>query len=280
MDSTLLAGYITAGAAVVAAIITVGVKITPRYTKRKDRRERIDRYRVEYNNWMRNVKSARKKYQAGESLNGSEIKFPKSIDYKNSGISIDSIENGALILEGILRNLSRNQWAAHIANSYNDKESPLDVINGFVNGQLDVTKDDLLQDDDFDYLASNFWYPVYFEDEVKGFIENPHGASEFSMKVSREIDAYVSQAREKYVNGKVDDKTLHRLEALIRYKLLLESQYIFWFFGDNVTNYNPKDSNIVEKFFRGQDGVSGSFIRYIDSEYDKAEAAFLKKGKM
>lgn len=280
MDSTLLAGYITAGAAVVAAIITVGVKITPRYTKRKDRRERIDRYRVEYNNWMRNVKSARKKYQAGESFNGSEIKFPKSIDYKNSGISIDAIENGALILEGILNTLGRGQWASYVVNVYDEKESPVEIINGFVNGQLDVTKDCLLQDGDSDFLLSNFWYPIYFEDEVKGFIENSHGASEFSMKISREINAYVSLAREKYVTGKVDDKILRRLEALIRYKLLLESQYIFWFFADNVTNYNPKESNLVEKFFRGQDGVAGSFIEYIDSEYDKVEAVFLKKGKM
>jgi len=38
----------------------VGVNITPRYTLQKDRRERIDRYRVEYNNWMSNLKSARK----------------------------------------------------------------------------------------------------------------------------------------------------------------------------------------------------------------------------
>jgi len=100
------------------------------------------------------------------------------------------------------------------------------------------------------------------------------------MKISREINAYVSQAREKYVTGKVDDKILHRLEALIRYKLLLESQYILWFFADNVTNYDPKESTLVEKFFRGQNGVAGSFVEYIDSEYDKAEAVFLKKGKM
>ena len=60
MDTTLLAGYITAGATVITAIITVGVNITPRYTLQKDRRERIDRYRVEYNNWMSDVKSARK----------------------------------------------------------------------------------------------------------------------------------------------------------------------------------------------------------------------------
>ncbi len=60
MDNNLLGVYITAGVAVVTTIITVSVKITPRYTLRKDRRERIDRYRVEYNNWMSNVKSARK----------------------------------------------------------------------------------------------------------------------------------------------------------------------------------------------------------------------------
>ena len=258
----------------------VGVNITPRYTLQKDRRERIDRYRVEYNNWMSNLKSARKKYQAGDNFNGSEIEFPKSIDYKNSGISIDAIENGALILEGILTTFDRHGWTFYVVNVYGEKESPLEVINGFVNGQLDVTKDRLLQEGDYDFLLSNFWHPIYFEDEVKGFIENSHGASEFSMKISREINAYVSQAREKYVTGKVDDKILHRLEALIRYKLLLESQYILWFFADNVTNYDPKESTLVEKFFRGQNGVAGSFVEYIDSEYDKAEAVFLKKGKM
>lgn len=268
------------GAAVIAAIITAVVKITPSYTLRKDRRERIGRYRAEYDNWMRNVKSAQKKYQAGDNFDDSEIEFPKSIDYKNSGISIDAIENGALILQGILEPLGRGRWASYVMNVYEDKESPLEVINGFVNGQLDVTKDCLLQEDDHDFLLSNFWYPIYFEDEVKGFIENSHGATEFSMKISREINAYVSQAREKYVTGKVDDKILHRLEALIRYKLLLESQYILWFFADNVTNYDPKESTLVEKFFRGQDGVAGSFVEYIDSEYDKAEAVFLKKGKM
>ena len=268
MDTTLLAGCIAAGATVIAAIIMVGVNITPRYTLQKDRRERIDRYRVEYNNWMSNLKSARNEYQAGDNFNGSEIEFPKSIDYKNSGISIDAIENGALILEGILNTFDRHGWAFYV------------VINGFVNGQLDVTKDCLLQEGDYDFLLSNFWHPIYFEDEVKGFIENSHGASEFSMKISREINTYVSQAREKYVTGKVDDKILHRLEALIRYKLLLESQYILWFFADNVTNYDPKESTLVEKFFRGQDGVAGSFVEYIDSEYDKAEAVFLKKGKM
>ena len=280
MDTTLLAGYITAGATVITAIITVGVNITPRYTLQKDRRERIDRYRVEYNNWMSDVKSARKKYQAGDNFNGSEIEFPKSIDYKNSGISIDTIENGALILEGILSTVDRDRWASHVANTYGEKESTLEVINGFVNGQLDATKDCLLQEGDHDFLLSDFWHPIYFEDEVKGFIENSHGASEFSMKISREINAYVSQAREKYVTGKVDSKILHRLEALIRYKLLLESQYILWFFADNVTNYDPKESTLVEKFFHGQDGVAGSFVEYIDSEYDKAEAVFLKKGKM
>ncbi|EPD72535.1 hypothetical protein HMPREF1478_01276 [Actinomyces sp. HPA0247] len=280
VDSTLLAVCITAGAAVIAAIITAVVKITPSYTLRKDRRERIGRYRAEYDNWMRNVKSAQKKYQAGDNFDDSEIEFPKSIDYKNSGISIDAIENGALILQGILEPLGRGRWASYVMNVYEDKESPLEVINGFVNGQLDVTKDCLLQEDDHDFLLSNFWYPIYFEDEVKGFIENSHGATEFSMKISREINAYVSQAREKYVTGKVDDKILHRLEALIRYKLLLESQYILWFFADNVTNYDPKESTLVEKFFRGQDGVAGSFVEYIDSEYDKAEAVFLKKGKM
>ena len=283
VDSTLLAGYITAGAAVIVAIITItaGVKITPRYTLRKDRRERIDRYRVEYNNWMSNVKSARKKYHAGENFNGSEIEFPKSIDYKNSGISIDAIENGALILEGIISSpLGRKQWADYVVRVYGLETNPLELINGFASGQLDVVKDYLLQDGDYDFLSENFWHPIYFEDEVKGFIENSHGASEFSMKISREINAYVSQVREKYVTGKVDDKILHRLEALIRYKLLLESQYIFWFFADNVTNYDPKESNLVEKFFCGQDGVAGSFVEYIDSEYDKAEAVFLKKGKM
>ena len=283
VDSTLLAGYITAGAAVIAAIITVtvGVKITPRHTLRKDRRERIDRYRVEYNNWVSNVKSARKKYRAGESFNGSEIEFPKSIDYKNSGISIDAIENSALILEGIISPLGRKQWADHVVRVYGVEANPLELINGFVNGQLDVVKDYLLQDVDYDYfLSENFWYPVYFEDEVKRFIKNPDGAGEFSMKISREINAYVSRAREKYVTGNVDDKILHKLEALIRYKLLLESQSIFWFFADNVTNYDPKESNLVEKFLRGQDGVAGSFVEYIDSEYDKAEAVFLKKGKM
>lgn len=280
VDSTLLAVCITAGAAVIAAIITAVVKITPSYTLRKDRRERIGRYRAEYDNWMRNVKSAQKKYQAGDNFDDSEIEFHKSIDYKNSGISIDAIENGALILQGILEPLGRGRWASYVMNVYEDKESPLEVINGFVNGQLDVTKDCLLQEDDHDFLLSNFWYPIYFEDEVKGFIENSHGATEFSMKISREINAYVSQAREKYVTGKVDDKILHRLEALIRYKLLLESQYILWFFADNVTNYDPKESTLVEKFFRGQDGVAGSFVEYIDSEYDKAEAVFLKKGKM
>lgn len=60
VDSTLLAVCITAGAAVIAAIITAVVKITPSYTLRKDRRERIGRYRAEYDNWMRNVKSAQK----------------------------------------------------------------------------------------------------------------------------------------------------------------------------------------------------------------------------
>ena len=281
MDNNLLGVYIAAGAAIIAAIITAGVKITPRYTLRKDRRERIDRYRVEYNNWMSNVKSARKKYQAGEKFNGSEIEFPKSIDYKNSGISIDAIENSALILEGIISPLSRKQWANHIVRVYGVEVNPLELINGFVNGQLDVVKDYLLQDVDYDYfLSENFWYPVYFEDEVKRFIKNPDGAGEFSMKISREINAYVSQAREKYVTGKVDDNILHRLEALIRYKLLLESQYIFWFFADNVTNYDPKESSLVEKFLRGQDGVAGSFVEYIDSEYDKAEVVFLKKGKM
>lgn len=280
MDTTLLAGYITAGATVITAIITVGVNITPRYTLQKDRRGRIDRYRVEYNNWMSNVKSARKKYQAGDNFNGSEIEFPKSIDYRNSEISIDTIENGALILEGILNSFDRDRWASYVVNVYGEKESPLEVINGFVNGQLDATKDCLLQEGDHDFLLSDFWHPIYFEDEVKRFIENSHGASEFSMKISREINAYVSQAREKYVTGKVDDKILHRLEALIRYKLLLESQYILWFFADNITNYDPKESTLEEKFFRGQDGVAGSFVEYIDSEYDKAEAVFLKKGKM
>lgn len=280
MDTTLLAGYITAGATVITAIITVGVNITPRYTLQKDRRGRIDRYRVEYNNWMSNVKSARKKYQAGDNFNGSEIEFPKSIDYRNSEISIDTIENGALILEGILNTFDRDQWDSYVVNLYGEKESPLEVINGFVSGQLDATKDCLLQEGDHDFLLSDFWHPIYFEDEVKRFIENSHGASEFSMKISREINAYVSQAREKYVTGKVDDKILHRLEALIRYKLLLESQYILWFFADNITNYDPKESTLVEKFFRGQDGVAGSFVEYIDSEYDKAEAVFLKKGKM
>lgn len=280
MDTTLLAGYITAGATVITAIITVGVNITPRYTLQKDRRGRIDRYRVEYNNWMSNVKSARKKHQAGDNFNGSEIEFPKSIDYRNSEISIDTIENGALILEGILNTFDRDRWASYVVNVYGEKESPLEVINGFVNGQLDATKDCLLQEGDHDFLLSDFWHPIYFEDEVKRFIENSHGASEFSMKISREISAYVSQAREKYVTGKVDDKILHRLEALIRYKLLLESQYILWFFADNTTNYDPKESTLVEKFFRGQDGVAGSFVEYIDSEYDKAEAVFLKKGKM
>lgn len=280
MDSTLLAVCITAGASVIAAIITVGVKITPSYTLRKDRRERVDRYRMEYNNWMSNVKSVRNKYQAGDNVDGSEITFPKSIDYKYSEISIDAIENGALILEGILTTSDRGGWASHVVNVYGEIESPLEVINGFVNGQLDLTKDCLLQEDDFDFLLSDFWHPIYFEDEVKGFIENSHGASEFSMNISRDIDAYVSQALDKYVTGKVDDKTLRRLEALIRYKLLLESQYIFWFFADDVTNYDPKESNLVEKFFRGQDGVAGSFVEYIDSEYDKAEAVFLKKGKM
>lgn len=281
VDNNLLGVYIAAGAAIIAAIITAGVKITPRYTLRKDRRERIDRYRVEYNNWMSNVKSARKKYQEGEKFNGSEIEFPKSIDYKNSGISIDAIENSALILEGIISPLSRKQWANHIVRAYGVEVNPLELINGFVNGQLDVVKDYLLQDVDYDYfLSENFWYPVYFEDEVKRFIKNPDGAGEFSMKISREINAYVSQAREKYVTGKVDDNILHRLEALIRYKLLLESQYIFWFFADNVTNYDPKESSLVEKFLRGQDGVAGSFVEYIDSEYDKAEVVFLKKGKM
>ena len=65
-----------------------------------------------------------------------------------------------------------------------------------MNGQLDATKDCLLQEGDHDFLLSDFWHPIYFEDEVKGFIENSHGASEFSMKISREINAYVSQARE------------------------------------------------------------------------------------
>lgn len=280
VDNNLLGVYITAGVAVVTTIITVSVKITPRYTLRKDRRERIDRYRVEYNNWMSNVKSARKKYQAGENFNGSEIKFPKSIDYKNSGISIDAIENSALILEGIISPFDRKHWADYVVRVYGVEVNPLELINGFVWGQLHVVKDYLLQDGDYDFLSENFWDPIYFEDEVKGFIENSHGASEFSMKISREINAYVSQAREKYVTGKVDDRILRRLEALIRYKLLLESQYIFWFFADNVTNYDPKESNLVEKFFLGQDGVAGSFVEYIDSEYDKAEVVFLKKGKM
>lgn len=277
MDSTLLAGILGALAVIGSAILAK--VLVSKNELRKERMEYATRYRAEYREWKSKARLAMGKYRSGETVYSGDFEFPELINFKNSGISIDAIENSALILEGIISPLGRKQWADYVVRVYGVEVNPLELINGFVNGQLDVVKDYLLQDGDYDFISENFWYPVYFEDEIKRFIKNPDGAGEFSMKVSHEIDEYVFKAREKYIVGKVESKVLSRLEILIRYKLLLESQYIFWFFADNVTNYNPKESNLVEKFFGGQDGTSVSFIKYIDSEYDKAEAAFLKKLK-
>lgn len=280
MDSTLLAGYITAGAAVVAAIITVGVKITPRYTKRKDRRERIDRYRVEYNNWKSKVKSAREEYRAGKLVDQNELDFPKSIDYKNSGISIHNVENAASIIKSMIFPYDLRHTVRWIMDSDKDKDNPLKVIDRLALGNLDAAKDYLLKNGDYKFLSEDLRGQLYFEDEIKRFIEDPQGAVEFSIQVSDEIDAYVSQARDKYVIKKVEPDLLYRVEMVARYKLLFESRLILSFFGTNISNYDPKDATLVDKFFLADDGVFWNFMEYVDLEYDKAEAAFLKKGKM
>ena len=98
--------------------------------------------------------------------------------------------------------------------------------------------------------------------------------------MSDDIDAYVSQARDNYVIEKVEPDFLYRVEMVVRYKLLFESRLILAFFGTNISNYNPKNATLVEKFFLANNGVFWNFMEYVDLEYDKAEAAFLKKGKM
>lgn len=280
MDSTLLAGYITAGAAVVVGIITVGVKITPRYTKRKDRRERIDRYRVEYNNWKSKVKSVREEYRADKLVDQNELDFPKSIDYKNSGISIYNVENAASIIKSMIFPYGLRHVIGWIMDSDKDKDDPLKVIDRLALGNFDAAKDYLLKNGDYKFLSEDLRGKLYFEDEIKRFIEDPQGAVEFSIQVSDEIDAYVSQARDKYVIKKVEPDLLHRVEMVVRYKLLFESRLILSFFGTNISNYDPKNATLVDKFFLADDGVFWNFMEYVDLEYDKAEAAFLKKGKM
>lgn len=280
MDSTLLAGYITAGATVVVGIITVGVKITPRYTKRKDRRERIDRYRVEYNNWKSKVKSAREEYRADKLVDQNELDFPKSIDYKNSGISIYNVENAASIIKSMIFPYGLRHVIGWIMDSDKDKDDPLKVIDRLALGNFDAAKDYLLKNGDYKFLSEDLRGQLYFEDEIKRFIEDPQGAVEFSIQVSDEIDAYVSQARDKYVIKKVEPDLLHRVEMVVRYKLLFESRLILSFFGTNISNYDPKNATLVDKFFLADDGVFWNFMEYVDLEYDKAEAAFLKKGKM
>lgn len=280
VDSTLLAGYITAGATVVVGIITVGVKITPRYTKRKDRRERIDRYRVEYNNWRSKVKTARKEYRAGKIVDNSELDFPKSIDYKRSGISIYNVENAASIIKSMIFPYGLEFRIGWIMDSDKDKGDSLKVIYRLALGDFCAVKDYLLEIDDYDFLSEDLRGQLYFEDEIKRFIEDPQGAVEFSVQVSDKIDAYVSQARDKYVIKKVEPDLLHRVEMVVRYKLLFESRLILSFFGTNISNYDPKNATLVDKFFLADDGVFWNFMEYVDLEYDKAEAAFLKKGKM
>lgn len=208
MDSTLLAGYITAGATVVVGIITVGVKITPRYTKRKDRRERIDRYRVEYNNWRSKVKTARKEYRAGKIVDNSNLDFPKSIDYKRSGISIYNVENAASIIKSMIFPYGMEFRIGWIMDSDKDKGDSLKVIDRLALGDFCAVKDYLLEIDDYDFLSEDLRGQLYFEDEIKRFIEDPQGAVEFSIQVSDEIDAYVSQARDKYVIKKVEPDLL------------------------------------------------------------------------
>lgn len=276
MDSTLL----TAGATVVAAIITIGIKITPRYTKRKDRRERMDRYRIEYERWLHEVKSLRKRYREGERFDGSELKFPEAIDFENSGISIDRVKNGALILGSMIGPLDQRSTVQWVLDFTEYEDNSLKLLEGLTQGDLDVTKDSLLRFNECDFLSSDFWPRLYFEDEVKGFIVNPAGASDFSMKVEREIDTYVSRALSRYVAEKVDSGFLCKLETLIRYKLLLESRYIFSFFATDVVNWDPKRRTLVDKYFLAQDGLYGIFTEYVDSEYKKAVSRFLKKGKM
>lgn len=274
MDSTLLAGLITAGAGFVGVIIML------RYNSKKDRRERIDRYRVEYNNWKSKVKSAREEYLADKLVDQNELDFPKSIDYKNSGISIHNIENAASIIKGMISPYGLRHTIEWIMDSGEDKDDPLKVIAGLALGDFDAVKDCLLENGDYKFLSEDLIGQLYFEDEIKRFIEDPQGAVEFSIQVSDEIDAYVSQARDKYVIKKVEPNLLYRVEMVVRYKLLFESRLILSFFGTNISNYDPKNATLVDKFFLADKGVFWNFMEYVDLEYDKAEAAFLKKGKM
>lgn len=272
VDSTLLAGLITAGAGFVGVIIML------RYNSKKDRRERIDRYRVEYNNWRSKVKSAREEYCAGKLVDQSELDFPKSIDYKNSGISIHNVENAASIIKSMIPPWNLRHTIEYIMDS--DKDDSLKVIDSLALGEFDVVKDCLLKNSDYKFLSEDLRKQLYFEDEIKRFIEDPQGAVEFSIQVSDDIDAYVSQARDNYVIEKVEPDFLYRVEMVVRYKLLFESRLILAFFGTNISNYNPKNATLVEKFFLADNGVFWNFMEYVDLEYDKAEAAFLKKGKM
>lgn len=273
-----MAGFV--GAAATIGAVFLARALTSRYDLRKDRRERMDRYRIEYERWVREVKSLRKRYRAGEEFDGSELKFPEIIDFENSGISIDRVKNGALILGSMIGPLDQHNTILWVLEFTDCEDNSLKLLEGLTQGDLDTTKDSLLKFDECDFLSSDFWSRLYFEDEVKGFIVNPKGASDFSMKVEREIDAYVSRALSRYVVEKVDSGFLCKLETLIRYKLLLESRYIFSFFATDVVNWDPKRRTLVDKYFLAQDGLYGIFTEYVDSEYKKAVSRFLKKGKM
>jgi hypothetical protein len=273
-----MAGFI--GAAATIGAVFLAKIITPNHELNKARRERIDRYRVEYDNWKSKVKSVRDEYRAGKLVDQSELDFPKSIDYKNSGISIYNVENAASIIKSMINPYGLKDQIEWIRGFDEDKDDPLKVIYGFAVGDFDAAKDYLLKNSDYKFLSEDLRGKLYFEDEIKRFFEDPQGAVEFSIQVSDEIDAYVSRARDKYVIKKVEPDFLHRVEMVLRYKLLFESRLILSFFGTNISNYDPKNATLVDKFFLAYDGVFWEFMEYVDLEYDKAEAAFLKKGKM
>ena len=277
MDNTILAAIITV---LGTAITTVAIAYyTHRYKLRNDRRKLAVRARDKYESWRKDIDSAIEEYNRGKEFKWKEHEFPTLVDFKSAGVSTVQMENAAYIISGML-SLPKEKWRRWVMENFNKHETSAAIINGFVNGSLDITKDSIFRDGDHELLTKDFWYPVYFEDKLREFSEDGEGAVEFSWDVSKRIEDYIAQARKKYVLGSPAGESSLRLDMLIRYKLLLEAGYIVTFYANNIVNHEPAKLNIVDKFFYPEKGVISSFFEYIENEYEKSEAKFLKYGKI
>lgn len=260
---------------------TVGIAYAAyRFPIRQQRRKLADRVRDEYDSWRERLNEAFSDYRSGKVVQVDELRFPNLATLERSGISVCTLNSAVKALEAQLR--FNHPWGrSWFEGVFDGEETAGEVIEGVVNSSLDMVKDYVLEDGDFDHIAESFWYPTYFHSKLIEYDKDSNNtASQFAMDVQRNLSRYVNQARSSYIVDSPESDAVCRIEMLIHYKLLLETSCMFAYFANDVVNYSPEKLSLISKMFVAEEGVIARLRDYVDRQYQIAELEFVKRGKI